>query len=81
MSFVHGLISLGRSHESLGSMKVYHLGNECLRVGGDRATSWCLLNIEAGTQATEMAQQVKTLVDKTDALSLISRAHTVEGEN
>ena len=65
----------------MGSMKVYHSGNECLRVGGHRATSWCLLNIEASTQATEMAQQVKTLVDKPGALSPISRAHMVEGEN
>lgn len=81
MSFVHRLISFGRIHECLGSMTVYQLGNECLRVGGDRDTSSCLLNIEACTQAAEMAQQVKTLVDKPDALSSISRAHVMEGEN
>lgn len=79
---MHGLISFGRIHECLGSMTVYQLGNECLRVGGDRDTSSCLLSIETCTRAAEMAQQVKTLVDnKPDALSLISRPHVVEKEN
>ena len=72
------LISFGSIHKCLASMVDFRLGSEYLSAGGDSDVSSNILNIQTCPQATEVAQQVKTLVDKAHDMSLVPRNHTVE---
>lgn len=72
------LISFGSIHKCLASMVDFRLGSEYLSAGGDSDVSSNILNIQTCPQATEVAQQVKTLVDKAHDMSLVPRTHMVE---